>query len=132
MYKYIYIYPSAYGKVPHVVAERDLHGWGFQRRVAKRAPNVAKRAPKDAKRNQKGPKMEPRGAKGSQKGPKGRQKGTKGGPKGIQKSAWVPGSIFDAKRSCRQRVLGRHFWSIFRSKSRSKIEAKTDVEKHDF
>ena len=28
-------YPSAYGKVPHVVAERDLHGWGFQRRVAR-------------------------------------------------------------------------------------------------
>ena len=30
-----YIYLSAYGKVPHVVAESDLHGWGFHRRVAR-------------------------------------------------------------------------------------------------
>ena len=35
IYIYIYIYPSAYGKVPHVVAEMDLHGWGFQRMVAR-------------------------------------------------------------------------------------------------
>ena len=35
MYGKYMCYPSAYGKVPHVVAERDLHGWGFQRRVAR-------------------------------------------------------------------------------------------------
>ena len=35
MYGKYMCYPSAYGKVPHVVAERDLHGLGFQRRVAR-------------------------------------------------------------------------------------------------
>ena len=53
-------YPSAYGKVPHVVAERDLHGWRERMRCptenqtgAKRKPKAPKREPKEGKRKPK-------------------------------------------------------------------------------
>ena len=61
-------YPSAYGKVPHVVAERGFHRWGFLRLSAgacgkcsniyfftKMVSNISKRgSQKEAKGSQKG------------------------------------------------------------------------------
>ena len=74
-------YPSAYGKVPHVVAERDLHGWGFQRRLARyEILEGTKCCQKGTKGCQKEPKGTQNGAKGRQREPKG----TQGAPKGNQ------------------------------------------------
>jgi hypothetical protein len=52
-------------------------------------------------------------------------------PKGFQKSAWAPGSILGAKTKAFPIPIWIHFGSIFRPKSRQKIDAKTDVEKHE-
>ena len=133
---YIYVYPSAYGKVPHVVAERDLHGWGFQRRLARyEILEGTKCCQKGTKGCQKEPKGTQNGAKGRQREPKGTQgapKGNQGEPKGIQKSAWAPGSILNAKTGAFPIPIWIQLWTIFPPKRRSKIDAKTDVEKHEF
>ena len=71
------IYPSAYGKVPHVVAEKGFHRWGFLRLSAGSCGNgfghqqkTKTKTKKEAKGNQKGTKVSQKGAKGSQKGAK--------------------------------------------------------------
>ena len=82
--------PSAYGKVPHVVAERGFHRWGFLRLSAgacgkcsniyfftKMVSNISKRWNQieqkkifEVFRHSKGAKREPKGAKREPKGAK--------------------------------------------------------------
>ena len=54
------IYPSAYGKVPHVVAERDLHGWGKEPEKMQKGTKCSQ---KEANKEQKRAKRKSKGAK---------------------------------------------------------------------
>ena len=123
--------PSAYGKVPHVVAERDLHGWGRMRcqesqkvdqKGAQRRKKKTKMKPKGTKRVPKGTQRVP---KGSQRMPKGSGRATKMDPK-IALGAKVD---FGSKKEVSPESFWEPFLINFPPKSRSKIDAKTDVEK---
>ena len=105
--------------------QRMPNGIKREPKGARRVPKVAKRPPKDAKWNQKRAKMKPKGAKGTQKGTEGRQKGTKGGPKCMQKSTWVPGSVFDAKSGGSEGQVLEPFWNHLHQKGDLKSMHKT-------
>ena len=87
---------SAYGKVPHVVAERGFHRWGFLRLSAgacgkcsniyfftKMVSNISKRWNQIEQKQYFWRSLT---FEGSQKGAKGSQKGAKREPKGSQRS----------------------------------------------
>ena len=90
-----------------------------------REPKGNKREPKGSQGSQKGARKMPKAAKSCQREPTGSQKGAKGRPKGIQKSAWAPGSIFDAKKSSPITVFGSHFWTIFHQEGDQKSMQKS-------